>query len=186
MQAMQYDLALPADYDMGIIRHRVATRAPATDGLAGLRLKAYLARFSGRAGAVSNAYAPFYIWDDVGAMGAFLFEGPFQALVDSFGRPAVQSWTVAGFAYGDARGAAPLWGTRRDGHLARDWPVSGVRELAARETATHGSEGGMHSATFAICLRSWATAKFALWASEPPPGQGTAYEVLHLSQPGAN
>ena len=30
MQAMQYEITLPADYDMAIIRHRVATKGPTT------------------------------------------------------------------------------------------------------------------------------------------------------------
>ena len=47
MHAMQYEIPLPADYDMGIIRHRVATRGSALDDWAGLGVKAYLIRERG-------------------------------------------------------------------------------------------------------------------------------------------
>jgi Domain of unknown function (DUF4865) len=40
MQAMQYEIALPADYDMAIIRDRVATKGAMTDDFEGLGLKA--------------------------------------------------------------------------------------------------------------------------------------------------
>ncbi len=36
MYAMQYEITLPADYDMGIIRARVATGGNALDDLPGL------------------------------------------------------------------------------------------------------------------------------------------------------
>lgn len=39
---MQCEITLPADYDMAIIRHRVATRGASTDAFVGLGLKAYL------------------------------------------------------------------------------------------------------------------------------------------------
>ncbi|WP_433257560.1 DUF4865 family protein [Streptosporangium sp. CA-135522] len=35
---MQYEITLPADYDMKIIRHRVATRGSAMDAFPGLGL----------------------------------------------------------------------------------------------------------------------------------------------------
>ena len=42
MLAMQYSFTLPADYDMDIIRRRVASKGPLIDGLPGLGFKAYL------------------------------------------------------------------------------------------------------------------------------------------------
>lgn len=46
MHAMQYEITLPGDYDMGIIRRRVAGRGAATDAFSGLGLKAYAIRAS--------------------------------------------------------------------------------------------------------------------------------------------
>jgi hypothetical protein len=39
MLAKQYSIALPADYDMGIVRERVATRGSALDALPHLGFK---------------------------------------------------------------------------------------------------------------------------------------------------
>jgi hypothetical protein len=61
MHAMQYEITLPADYDMEIIRERVATRGAALDDFAGLGLKAYLIRERGVDGSPVNQYAPFYL-----------------------------------------------------------------------------------------------------------------------------
>ena len=42
MITMQYRIALPADYDMGIIRQRIAARGHLTDDFPQLSFKAYL------------------------------------------------------------------------------------------------------------------------------------------------
>lgn len=47
MHAMQYEITLPADYDMDVIRHRVATRGHLLDDFPGLGIKAYLMRERG-------------------------------------------------------------------------------------------------------------------------------------------
>ena len=44
MYAMQYEITLPADYAMAIIRHRVTERGHMTDAIARRTLKAYLIR----------------------------------------------------------------------------------------------------------------------------------------------
>ena len=42
MLAMQYNFTLPADFDMDIIRKRVAAKGPLVDGFPGLGFKAFL------------------------------------------------------------------------------------------------------------------------------------------------
>ena len=63
MYAMQYEIALPADYDMDIIRERVRTTGHLMDGFPGLEFKAFLIREKAK-GASENSYAPFYVWRD--------------------------------------------------------------------------------------------------------------------------
>lgn len=75
MYAMQYELTLPADYDMGIIRKRVAARGLATDIFPGLGLKAYLILERGVEGSKVNQYAPFYLWTAISGMSRFLWGG---------------------------------------------------------------------------------------------------------------
>lgn len=50
MHVTQYEIGLPADYDMKIIESRVATRGSFTDDYPHLGLKAYAVRRAGRHG----------------------------------------------------------------------------------------------------------------------------------------
>jgi Domain of unknown function (DUF4865) len=58
MFAMQYEVNLPADYDMGIVRHRVETRGSTLDAFPGLGLMAYMIREGGKAGSQIDQYGP--------------------------------------------------------------------------------------------------------------------------------
>jgi hypothetical protein len=68
MYAMRYAITLPSDYDMNIIRHRVATRGHLLDTFHGLGLKAYFIRERGVDGSPVNQYAPFYLWASIAGM----------------------------------------------------------------------------------------------------------------------
>jgi hypothetical protein len=96
MYAKQYEVTLPADYDMQVVRKRVAAVGPLLDDRAGLGLKAYAIRERGSGGSPVNQYAPFYLWNDAGAMAHFLVgRGGFENVIRSFGRPAVHHWTAS-------------------------------------------------------------------------------------------
>ena len=90
MRVMQYEMTLPADYDMEIIRWRVATREHATDSFPGFGLKAYTIRERGINGSPDNQYAPFYPWVSADGMNIFLRGGGFRSLSEDFGRPVVR------------------------------------------------------------------------------------------------
>src|ERR1051326_9142759 len=93
MYAMQYEISVPADYDMGILRERVAQASHVLDDREGLGLKAYLIRELAD-GSPVNQYAPFYLWHDTAAMSRFLFAGAgFERIIRSFGRVSTQHWT---------------------------------------------------------------------------------------------
>ncbi|GAA0388456.1 DUF4865 family protein [Streptomyces luteireticuli] len=187
MYAKQYEITLPADYDMGIIRHRVATRGHALDDRPGLGLKAYLVRERGAAGSPVNQYAPFYLWQDIGAMSHFLVGGGgFQGIVADFGRPVVQHWTGVALEAGPARGAVPRAASRRltpipvgePGDLAAlfEREIAELEELSGRD--------GLHTAALAFDPRGWQLLRFALWEGEVQEGAADRYEVLHVSSPG--
>jgi len=72
MIAMQYEITLPADYDMQIIRDRVGATGHLLDSYPGLGVKAFLIRQRGVDGATSNQYAPFYLWADAAGAASFL------------------------------------------------------------------------------------------------------------------
>jgi hypothetical protein len=88
MLAMHYQFTLPADYDMRIIRGRIAARGQAFDAMPGLVYKQFLMADI-TAGAMENLYAPVYVWTSTEAAHSFL-QGPlFSALSVALGRPPV-------------------------------------------------------------------------------------------------
>ncbi|GAA2298418.1 DUF4865 family protein [Streptomyces kunmingensis] len=183
MHAMQYEITLPADYDMGVIRERVATRHGFTDTFAGLGVKAYLIREKGVDGSPVNAYAPLYLWRTAEGMNTFLWGPPFQGLAADFGRPVVQHW--AGVAYEEGAAAG---GTARSA-VRRRTPVeegAELPELVARsvdEIQQLVAEGGVLFAASAVDPRTWELLTFSVWDHDSPKASGDRYQVLHLSQP---
>ncbi|MEU6119854.1 DUF4865 family protein [Streptomyces sp. NPDC047117] len=197
MYAAQYGITLPADYDMGVIRERVAASGHLLDDRAGLALKAYLVRERGVYGSPVNQYAPFYLWQDTGAMGRFLLGGGgFQNIVRDFGRPAVRHWTGAAVVAGPARGTPPRTASRRltpiPADLGPDPDGLALGRLleaeteALRELARHPA---VHTAALAVDPHHWTLLRFVLRtdaAPEADDGSGDSterYEVLHLSAP---
>ncbi|MFJ9690938.1 DUF4865 family protein [Kitasatospora sp. NPDC101183] len=206
MHAMQYEITLPADYDMGIIRRRVAERGHLLDDHPGLGLKAYLVRERGRDGSPVNQYAPFYLWRTAEGMNGFLWGPGFRGLSADFGRPAVRHWLGAGLAHGRggedaANNEQNLNDVRRPvtGHQPNPAPTpttatldtvrlpgtadpAGAVERALAELpAAHPA---LHTAAVAVDPSRWELLRFALWnGPAPEDAPGTRYEVLHLSRP---
>ncbi|GHF07929.1 DUF4865 domain-containing protein [Amycolatopsis deserti] len=175
MYAKQYEISLPADYDMGLIRKRVAERGHALDDRAGLGLKAYLVREG------PNQYAPFYLWRDTGRMAEFLVGGGgFHNIVRDFGRPVVRHWTGLAFEPGPAFGTVPRRASRLITPIAEGDPASAVEEaLAGLPVIARGT--GVHSVALALDPHHWQLVWFVLGEHD---GEATErYEVLHLSAP---
>ncbi|OXM73614.1 MULTISPECIES: DUF4865 family protein [Amycolatopsis] len=175
MYATQYEISLPADYDMGIIRKRVADRGHALDDRAGLGLKAYLVRES------PNQYAPFYLWRDTGRMAEFLAGGGgFHNIVRDFGRPVVRHWTGLAFERGPVFDAVPRRASRLITPIPDGDPASAVEEALAGASVI-ARESGVHSVALALDPHHWQLARFILGEDD---GEATErYEVLHLSVP---
>lgn len=183
MYAMQYEVTLPVDYDMGIIRRRVATLGSKTDDFEGLGLKAYLVQDQAN-GAAVNQYAPFYLWNEVAGMGRFLWGGGFfSGICQSFGRPLVRHWTGAGYLAGDAVDQPALAATKNTLQLEPDVdpaaPVADALQALERTAAMPG----VHSTAVAVDPSRWELVHFTLWSGEPGIVPGTRYQVLHLSRP---
>ncbi|MGX1564082.1 DUF4865 family protein [Streptomyces sp. NPDC055506] len=182
MHAMQYELTLPADYDMGVVRDRVARVGRLLDDWDGLGLKAYLMRERGLRGSPVNQYAPFYLWNTMEGMNSFLWGGGFQRLGDDFGRPSVRQWT--GLAYEEGGGAQARFAVRHrqpvpDGGLLAEVVADAVGE--ARRLA---AEDGALLAAAAVDTSRWELVHFSLWEHDTPKADGDVFEVLHLSAPG--
>lgn len=188
MIAMQYGIGLPADYDMGIIRRRIADKGHLLDDFDGLVFKAYLhasrgdARLPGR----DNLYAPFYLWRDADAMQRFLCGEGFAALSGDFGRPAVRSWQAWGAALApDARGA--VCASRELVDVPADADLPRWREQEAR-LARRDRDAGALAAVAALDPRDWTLVRFRLWDRDRADLAGERvqlYAVGHVSMPGA-
>jgi hypothetical protein len=181
---MQYEIILPADYDMQTIRRRVADRGHLTDAYAGLGLKAYLMRERGQAGAALNQYSPFYWWNDTAAMNRFLWEdGRFQGIVESFGRPATQTWSGLRFLQGPAAGRSiPCSATRERVCIPREADLVQAARHAVAEVERIANQLNVYASACAIDPSTWERVTFTLWSETPDAGvRGERYEVLHLS-----
>ncbi|MGW1200170.1 DUF4865 family protein [Streptomyces sp. NPDC002536] len=186
MYAQQYEITLPADYDMGTIRTRVAKAAHILDDRAGLGLKAYAIRERGVDGSQVNQYAPMYLWHDTGRMSEFLVgRGGFQNIIGSFGRPPVHHWAGIACEAGPARAAAPKAASRRLTPMPDDADPAAVVDTALGELAGLARTDGVHTAALAFDPRHWQLLLFVLWEQAVAPDHHATerYEVLHLSTP---
>lgn len=184
MHAMQYELTLPADYDMDVIRDRVARKGHLLDDWEGLGLKAYLMRERGSDGSPVNQYAPFYLWNTVEGMNAFLWGGAFQGISNDFGRPSVRQWTGVAYEEGGAAGSPPRLAVRHRQPVPDGMELSAVMEDAVRETARMAGESGAVLAAAAVDTGRWELVHFSLWVHDAPKAEGDVFQVLHLSAPG--
>jgi hypothetical protein len=185
MYAMQYEFNLPADYDMGIIRRRVALRGTVLDEFPGLGLKAYLVR-DRPDGSTVNQYAPFYLWNDPEAMGRFLWGGGhFTKVCMSYGRPPVRHWIGIDSRAGSDRDLPVVAATKYTELFPPDVdpgaPVAAAVELLEKTAVSPG----VHCTAVAVDPTSWELVHFTLWSGDVPAAvPGTRYQVLHLSTPG--
>lgn len=194
MYAMQYEITLPADYDMQIIRTRVATGGRALDDLPGLGVKAYAIRERGVLGSPVNEYAPIYLWNSTGAMARFLAGGGgFQNIIRDFGRPVVRHWTGLACHAGPARTPHPTSASRRLTPIPvdPDPDATGLGLATAIEEALEDLRAlarheAVHTAALAVDPYHWQLARFVLWNGAAADGalETERYEVLHLSGPG--
>ncbi|MEV4805448.1 DUF4865 family protein [Nonomuraea sp. NPDC049421] len=177
MYAMQYAVPLPADYDMRIIRDRVARSGHLLDRFGGLDFKAYLIREKAN-GAEANEYAPFYVWNDIDGMRAFCWGEPgYSAIVRDFGRRPIQDWTIVGVTTGPGR----LDQARSMRMATRPLPA-GVAPAQVMENLTGDFLASTGPSTVrrvaAVDVTTW-TLLLATLSTDPP--RSADYEVLHVS-----
>lgn len=183
MLAIHYAHRLPADYDMSLIRHRAADRGPLWDELPGLVFKVFAGRERGVHGARHNLYASVYLWADPAAAGQFLMGQAFDAVIDSFGRPSIDSWLPLDWRPGRVAQARTLY---REA-LPIDPLVERELLLAAEVERNQAiaADADTCAVFVALDLHAWELVRFTLSASAAVPRAGAeAYEVLYLAQPG--
>ncbi|ANP53171.1 hypothetical protein J2Z21_006865 [Streptomyces griseochromogenes] len=184
MHAMQYEFTLPADYDMGIVRSRVARVAHLLDGWAGLGVKTYIMRERGVHGSPVNQYGPFYLWNTMEGMNGFLWGGAFQRPVDDFGRPEIRQWSGLAYEEGTDAGSPAAFAVRRRQPVPDGVELASFMADAADGTGRLAAQDGAVLAVTAVDTRAWELVHFSLWAQDAPRAEGDVFEVLHLSAPG--
>ena len=190
MLAMQYSFVLPADYQMAIIRQRIADKGHLLDNFPGLIFKVYLSadRNGAQIPTQDNLYAPFYVWENNEAMNNFLCSAGFAGVTQAFAWPEVKTWSVWSSQQSAATGdlAAARYATREilaiPPHTAlADWRQ---RESALAQQAV--DEHGALSAVAGFDPTSWTLVRFRLWHDVPPAVASESlqsYEVGHISLP---
>ncbi|MFI5916407.1 DUF4865 family protein [Dactylosporangium sp. NPDC051541] len=186
MLAMQYEITLPADYDMQIIRDRVATTGHLLDAYPGLGVKVFLIRERGVDGSTTNQYAPFYLWTDPGGAASFLWSGTgFTAILRDFGRPVVQTW-VGGTAHQAPHWAAgPAYAVRQKVALPADADIVAAAQAADRRAAEAVATGTAQLAAYGVDPRTWELVTITLHEQRPDPVSqpGDLFQVLHTAAP---
>lgn len=188
MHAMQYEIGLPSDDDTGIVRDRVARAGHLLDDWEGLGVKAYLMRERGRDGSPVNQYAPFYLWNTVAGMNAFLWGGGLQRIRDDFGRPSVRQWTGLAYGAGGAVDSVARVAVRRRAALPDRARLADAVADAVRETTRLAELDGAVLAATTVDTSRWELVHFSRWAHDGPNArgerEGAVFRVLHLSAPG--
>jgi hypothetical protein len=186
MLAMQYEITLPADYDMRIIHDRVAASGNRFDTYPGLGLKAFLIRERGVDGATANQYAPFYLWADPTGAASFLWSGAgFHAILRDFGRPVVQTWVGGTVHQTPDWPASPAYAVRRRTPLTSDADPVEVAHAADTRMAEAVGTGQAQLAAYGIDPRTWELVTFTLHPQHPDSTADGAelFQVLHTAAP---
>jgi len=186
MIAMQYTIVLPADYDMAIIRRRIADKGHLLDDFPGLAFKAWLhaACDDDALPGCDNLYAPFYLWRDSEGMNTFLNGAGFAALSHDFGRPVVRNWVPWQVELaGDLRGAACA--TREIVTLPDPADLAASQRAEAAPARAAMADGALAAVT-ACNPADWTLVRFRLWPEARAGFAGTGcqvYRVGRVSQP---
>ncbi|MBE7246466.1 MAG: DUF4865 family protein [Actinomycetospora chiangmaiensis] len=179
MLIARYRHRLPADYPMARIRDRVAERAHAWDAMPGLVFKAVMIEDRSR-GAAANAYSSLYLWQNAGAAADFIGGSGFQAVVESFGRPRIDTWLAFAVSVGGAATGRVLSEEMR--FVAPDTDLAILREREeARGREVAGQRGVLASLT-GLDAGAWRLTRFTLRAE--PAAESSSAEIAHLAAPG--
>jgi len=175
---MRYSYALPNNYDMSIVRQRVASKGSVFDGFNGLVFKSFLIQEVARHG--RNSYGSLYLWESQEAAYGFLGGDLYQKLTDSFGRPEIDIWILPAFFKDE-----DLSQTR---FVYQSTEIVGDREMADTWAERRGFARTPDSIARLACvnMRGWSGTVFDL--RNERLGDDTMkvfssreHEVLHLS-----
>jgi hypothetical protein len=176
MLAMQYSFTLPADYDMQIIRQRIADKGHLMDRFPHLAFKAffYACRDGGAVKSRDNLYAPFYLWHHNEGLNAFLCGDGFAALMNSFGRPEVTLWSVWHAELSTSLSVATT-ATREIVPITPDQDLGKLPLFETEKTIEDVKSKGALAAIAAFEPVSWTLVRFRLWKDNYSKGLDPQY-----------
>jgi Domain of unknown function (DUF4865) len=194
MFAMQYSHRLAADYDLEIIRERVAQRGPQWDDTQGLIFKLFALQQRNQHGATGNVYASIYLWFDSDAAVDFLMGERFQAVVNAFGRPQIETWLPLDARNGAASTARSVYRDERLIDAGVDRAALYVEE--SERNRSIAARADTVAVWAALDLAAWRLVRFTISSARPDAlrggerdgpltaqHSGHVYEVLHAAQP---
>ena len=177
MDAMQYKIILPDDYDMSLIRKRVEENGTKTDNFQGLLFKAYLISEKVQ-GAISNSYSPLYIWENSDGMNQFIFAGFYDNVLQDFGWQLIQIGIPLTVelkeSFSDATYLLEQTITIPEQHSLVDIPN---KLLKIQETLPTNSVGKL----IVYNPDKWQAVVFGFYAEKPFRSESALYEILHVS-----
>lgn len=182
MYGMQYQITLPTDYDMQIIRDRVTRTGHLMDGYEGLEFKAYLIQEKAK-GAAQNTYAPFYVWRNIDGMRQFCWGEPgYSAIVRDFGRHPIHDWTIHQLVTGPADySAARSLSVKTVTPPSNTAPSNCIDDITSEFLAA--TTDSTIARVTAVDVTTWNVILVELSTHETNQSTtgATAYEVLHVS-----
>jgi len=191
MIAMQYNFILPADYDMDIVRQRIASKGHMLDNFPGLVFKAYLhaSKVGANTPSSHKVYAPFYLWDGSEGMNNFLCGDGFAAVSQAFGWPAVKHWAVW-HSHVDDKVSSAGFATRQVIPIAPYSALGMLRENEITYAKNTSQKDGVLAVLVAFDPDEWTLVRFTLWSDASVaqavdlPIDVQYYDVGHVSAPG--
>ena len=177
MNAMQYKITLPNDYDMSLIRTRVEENGTKTDNFKGLLFKAYLISENAD-GAISNTYSPLYVWEDSYRMSQFIFEGFYDTIIHDFGWQSIQIGIPLRISLPEHFKEACYLLEKTVMIHQNPSLLSVPKELSKLLSSLPQSDLGE---LIVYNPDKWQATVFKFYAKKPIKGDAALYEILHIS-----
>lgn len=179
MLVARYRHRLPADYPMDRIRRRITERGPDWDARPGLVFKAFAVE-DRAGGAAANAYSSLYLWRDMDAATDFLTGRGFQSVVESFGRPSIETWLTFDLKLGAAASAAYL--AEEAERVRPEHDLGRLRETERNSSRTVAARPGVLATLVGLDPASWRLTRFTLQVEATEAGSDA--EIAFLAAPG--
>ncbi|GHU41019.1 DUF4865 domain-containing protein [Bacilli bacterium] len=172
MQAMRYDIILPTDYDMTIIRERVKKTGHLMDGFPDLLFKLFLISEK-KNGEYSNSYSPLYVWKNSDGMSHFIFDGFFDNILTSFGWQQIEIGVTSTIALGDDF----LQSQFVTEEVEEIPPTESLKTFEIHEKSTENETGKL----VIYNPDKWRKVIFTFYLTKPQT-KHRCFEILHLSR----